>query len=168
MVTARLVTDEVLRPRLRRGAGVYAAVSQYDPATSVLSMLTFRDPDLACSLRVFRDVGSFLRNASITPQRVAAAVRATAAEIDRIPGADRQVTRALSDWASGAADQRAQWRAEVISATAAGCRAEADLFDQLARHGHLVALARDAEQAGSLAAEVAATSTRALADGGPR
>ncbi|MEN6622228.1 MAG: insulinase family protein [Smithella sp.] len=118
MVAARELSNSYLYKYIRVQGGAYGGMSSYDPSLGLFSFLSYRDPHLAETLKVFEDAEIFFSQNEISPEDMEKAIISTIGMLDRPldPGGRGHV--ALMRNIAGITDEmRQQFRNEILSAT---------------------------------------------------
>lgn len=118
MVAARELSNSYLYKYIRVQGGAYGGMSSYDPGLGLFSFLSYRDPHLAETLKVFQDAEIFFSQNEISADDMEKAIISTIGMLDRPmdPGGRGHV--ALMRSIAGITDEmRQQFRNEILSAT---------------------------------------------------
>ncbi|MFZ5427613.1 MAG: insulinase family protein [Thermodesulfobacteriota bacterium] len=118
LVACRYLRNAYLWERVRVRGGAYGAFCSYDRWSGVLTMLSYRDPNIAKTLDAFAEAGDFLANLDIPADELERAVIGTVGDIDAYMLPDAQGHAALArHWANDTDQVRQQVRREVMGTT---------------------------------------------------
>ncbi len=118
MVAARELSNSYLYKHIRVQGGAYGGMSSYDPSLGLFSFLSYRDPHLAETLKVFREAEVFFAQNEISADDMDKAIISTIGMLDRPmdPGSRGHVSLMRS--IAGITDEmRQKFREEILSAT---------------------------------------------------
>lgn len=82
-VLAKLLRAGFLHREIREKGGAYGGLAGYDPEAGLFSLLSYRDPQLSRTLRVYDEALDWARNGSFTDEEIAEAILAVFADLDR-------------------------------------------------------------------------------------
>ncbi len=82
-VVAKLLRSLYLHREIREKGGAYGGFALYNPETGIFSLGSYRDPQIARTLDVYRQAGAFLDSGVITAQDVKEAILQVCSDIDR-------------------------------------------------------------------------------------
>lgn len=157
-VITRFLSTSWLWQQVRVQGGAYGGTCMFDPATGVLSFLSWRDPNVDTTFGVYDGAGAFLRAAALDDKELTRSTIGSIGRLDtyRLPDARgyvsllRHLTGETDAWRQG-------WRDQVLSTTEQDYRAFADVLDAMREPGRRVVLgsaeaigAAEARQPGSL------------------
>jgi hypothetical protein len=142
-VINRYLRTTWLWDKIRVQGGAYGAFSLLDRFSGVLSLLSYRDPNLAGTLEAFDGTASFLRQANIDEAELNKAIVGTIGDLDRyrLPDA-KGMTSMIRYLMNDSFERRQRMREEVLGTTRRDFRAFADWLDCLKDQG-LVAVLGD-------------------------
>jgi hypothetical protein len=83
LVLSRVLSNNYLYKRIRVQGGAYGGMSLYDPLNGVFSFLSYRDPNLAATMRVYEEAADFISRSGIDGRELEKAVIGTIGSIDR-------------------------------------------------------------------------------------
>jgi len=83
MVLAKLLRAGFLHREIREKGGAYGGMASYDPEGGLLSLLSYRDPQLARTLRVFDEAANWAAGGHFDTQGIDEAVLAVFGDLDR-------------------------------------------------------------------------------------
>ncbi|MCF8062352.1 MAG: insulinase family protein [Deltaproteobacteria bacterium] len=130
LVITRHLRNAWLWDRIRVQGGAYGAFCNIDRLSNALTFVSYRDPNLLETLKVFDDAGAFLRSTPPDRNELTKAVVGTIGEIDqyRLPDAAGHVSllRRLTGQTEA---ERQKVREEVLGTTANRFRAFAEVLD---------------------------------------
>jgi presequence protease len=118
MVAAKELSNSYLYKHIRVQGGAYGGMSSYDPSLGLFSFLSYRDPHLVETLKVFQDAEAFFSQNEISGADMEKAIISTIGMIDKPldPGGRGYV--ALMRNIAGVTDEmRQKFREEILSAT---------------------------------------------------
>ncbi len=118
MVMARELSNSYLYKHIRVQGGAYGGMSSYDPSLGLFSFLSYRDPHLVETLKVFQDAEAFYALNEISTEDMEKAIISTIGMLDKPmdPGSRGHVSLMRS--IAGITDEmRQKFRDEILSAT---------------------------------------------------
>lgn len=141
MVLARYLASDYLYKRIRVQGGAYGGMSLYDPLNGTFSFLSYRDPHIAGTFRVYGEAGEFLQNAKGNEAEIEKAVIGTIGGLDRPMDPSSRGYTAMIRHISGLTDSyRQRFRSSILETNAAmvhdaaaSCFAAADRDARAAR-----------------------------------
>ncbi|NTW07579.1 MAG: hypothetical protein HGA29_07020, partial [Syntrophaceae bacterium] len=96
----------------------YGGMSSYEPSLGLFSFLSYRDPHLAQTFKVFQDAEAFFANNEISAEDMEKAVISTIGMLDRPMDPASRGHAALMRSIAGITDKmRQEFRDEILSAT---------------------------------------------------
>ncbi|MEN6330587.1 MAG: insulinase family protein [Smithella sp.] len=118
MVAARELSNSYLYKHIRVQGGAYGGMSSYEPSLGLFSFLSYRDPHLAQTFKVFQDAEAFFANNEISAEDMEKAVISTIGMLDRPMDPASRGHAALMRSIAGITDKmRQEFRDEILSAT---------------------------------------------------
>jgi presequence protease len=118
MVAARELSNSYLYKHIRVQGGAYGGMSSYDPSLGLFSFLSYRDPHLVETLKVFQDAETFFAENKISADDMEKAVISTIGMLDRPMDPSTRGHAALMRSIAGITDSmRQKFRNEILSAT---------------------------------------------------
>jgi hypothetical protein len=82
-VIAKMLRSLYLHREIREKGGAYGGFAVYNPEDGVFSLASYRDPQLAETLKVFERSGEFIRSGSFDENDIKEAILQVCAEIDK-------------------------------------------------------------------------------------
>ncbi len=153
-VITRYLRTTWLWERIRVQGGAYGAFCLFDHRSGVLSLLSYRDPNLPATLDVYDQTGRFLRQAELGEAELTRSIIGAISDMDSYQLPDAKGYTSMARYLAGDTDEfRQRLRDEILSTSAADFRAFADALDLVRDHGQVVVL-------GSSVAIEAANATR--------
>jgi len=118
MLAAKELSNNYLYKHIRVQGGAYGGMSSYDPSLGIFSFLSYRDPNIVETLRVFKDARDFYSENEISPEEMEKVIISTIGMIDRPLGpAGRGYTALMRHFAGITDDIRQKFRDNLLSAT---------------------------------------------------
>lgn len=118
MVAARELSNSYLYKYIRVQGGAYGGMSSYDPSLGLFSFLSYRDPHLAETLKIFEDAEIFFSQNEISAEDMEKAIISTIGMLDRPLDPGGRGHAALMRNIAGITDEmRQKFRNEILSAT---------------------------------------------------
>ncbi|MEN6373520.1 MAG: insulinase family protein [Smithella sp.] len=118
MVAARELSNSYLYKHIRVQGGAYGGMSSYEPSLGLFSFLSYRDPHLAQTLKVFQNAEDFFANNEISAEDMEKAVISTIGMLDRPLDPASRGHAALMRSIAGITDEiRQEFRDKILSAT---------------------------------------------------
>ncbi len=118
MVAARELSNGYLYKYIRVQGGAYGGMSSYDPTLGLFSFLSYRDPHLAETLKIFEDAETFFSQNEISADDMEKAIISTIGMLDRPMDPQGRGHVAMMRSIAGISDEtRQQFRNEILSAT---------------------------------------------------
>ncbi|MFO7785987.1 MAG: insulinase family protein [Desulfatiglandales bacterium] len=151
LVISRFLRNSWLWDRIRVQGGAYGAFCSMDRLSNALTFVSYRDPNLLETLKVFDESSGFLRSAFPDRNELTKAIVGTIGEIDqyRLPDASGHIS--MLRRLTGQTDkERQRVREEVLGTTEKHFRAFAEVLDGVRDTGLVKVLgSRDAIEAAS-------------------
>lgn len=127
--------------RIRVQGGAYGAGLSFNLHTGMASYYSYRDPNVADTLKAYDEAGSYLRNAEITPDELTKIIIGTVGDADRFMMPDAKGFTSMIRYLINYTDEeRQRVREEMLSTTVDHIRQFADALDLIAQHGSVVIL----------------------------
>lgn len=140
-VVARFLRSGYLWDRVRVQGGAYGAFSSLDRLGGYLALVSYRDPNLARTLKVFDEAAAYLRGLSLSRDELEKAVIGAIGDLDAYLLPDAKGFASMARLLCGEDDAyRQKLREEVLSTTRKDFRAFAEALELLSRHGEAVVL----------------------------
>lgn len=118
MVAARELSNSYLYKHIRVQGGAYGGMSSYEPSLGLFSFLSYRDPHLEQTLKVFRDAEDFFARNEISTEDMEKAVISTIGMLDRPMDPASRGHAALMRSIAGITDEmRQEFRDKILAAT---------------------------------------------------
>ncbi len=127
--------------KIRVQGGAYGGFSTFDPNTGFWAYLSYRDPNLLETLKNYDAAPQFLRKLELPEEERVRAIIGTIGDMDAYLLPDAKGWTALARYLTGITDEeRQRVRDEIFSTTQVHFRTFAEVLDQVARQGEIVAL----------------------------
>lgn len=140
-VAVKFLDNTWLWDRVRVQGGAYGGMCLFDNLSGMLAYLSYRDPNLLATLQVYDDAPGYLRRVALSQGDVDKIIIGVVGQMDRYELPDAKGFTSMARYLNGDSDEiRQRLRDEVLSTTVADVRAFADLLDEVARQGLVVAL----------------------------
>ena len=118
MLAARELSNNYLYKLIRVQGGAYGGMSSYDPSLGIFSFMSYRDPHLAQTLKIFHDAESFITQNEISREEMQKAIISTIGMLDKpLDPAGRGYVSLHRAFAGLNDDMRQKFRDDVLSAT---------------------------------------------------
>ena len=141
LVVNRYLRTGWLWDKLRVQGGAYGAFSLFDHLSGVLTMISYRDPQLMGTLDVYDRTGDFLQNARFDEAEIERAVIGSIGDMDRHQLPDAKGLTSMLRYLTGETDEKRQARREAILATTReDFRTMAQWYSTIGRAGKVVVL----------------------------
>ena len=157
-VINNLLRNDYLLQKIRIQGGAYGAFATFSPNAGVLTFLSYRDPNLADTLRAYDGAADFLRDLSLDEAALAPAVVGAIGAIDAYLLPDAKGYTSLVRYLTNETDAYLQTvRDQVLATTVEDFHRLADVVAQVAEVGDVVvlgsaeAMERAAAEGGALA-----------------
>ena len=141
MVLARLLRAGYLHREIREKGGAYGGMASYDPEGGLLSLLSYRDPQLVRTLRVFDEAADWAAGGRFDTEAIDEAVLAVFGDLDRplAPGSRgaREFANLRQDLTE---DLRQQQRERVLAVDRDQLMATAERYLVAGRKGSVVSV----------------------------
>ncbi len=117
-VLSRLLSNDYLYNRIRVQGGAYGGMCQYDPAAGLLSFLSYRDPHLIETLKVYEEVADYVLTHDIGERDLEKAVIGTIGQLDRPMDPAGKGSTAMIRYLAGLTDEmRQDYRNRILDTT---------------------------------------------------
>jgi hypothetical protein len=118
LVACRYLRNAYLWERVRVRGGAYGAFCSYDRWSGVLTMASYRDPNIVKTLDAFAEAGDFLAGLDIPADELERAIIGTIGDLDAtlLPDAQGRVAMARH-WAGDTDEARQEVRRQVLHTT---------------------------------------------------
>lgn len=128
--------------QLRVQGGAYDGHATFDPLSGVLSLASYRDPNLLRTLEIYDGSADFLRRAELTESDVTKSIIGALRAYDPYQLPEAKGFASLTRMLSGQTDAyRQALREELLATTGKDFEAFAEALQALAHEGHVVILA---------------------------
>ncbi len=131
-VISKFLGTSWLWEQVRVRGTAYGCFCRFDRRTGILTYFSYRDPNLYDTLQVYDKTGQFLRDVRLDDEAVMRSIIGTIGDLDvyQLPDA-RGYTSMVRYLLGETAEQRQQWRNEILGTSAAHFRAFADVLDAM-------------------------------------
>ncbi len=127
--------------RIRVRGGAYGAFCLYDRAGGVLAFVSYRDPNLAETLKTYDLSGDYLRRLKLTEDELAKSIIGAVGNMDAYQLPDAKGFTSMARHLTGeTTEMRQRMRDEALATSEADFRAFADVLDAAARAGKITVL----------------------------
>jgi Zn-dependent M16 (insulinase) family peptidase len=135
-VVCRYLRTAWLWERIRVQGGAYGAFCIFDRLSGVLSLLSYRDPNLLSTLEAFDQTAGFLRDMELHGDELTKSIIGTIGDIDTYRLPDAKGYTSMVRHLSGESDEeRQQIREEILSTTEADFRAFGQVLEAVKEKG---------------------------------
>jgi Zn-dependent M16 (insulinase) family peptidase len=118
MIAAKEMSNSYLYKHIRVQGGAYGGMSSFDPSLGIFSFLSYRDPHIVETLKVFKDAQDFYSKNEISESEMEKAIISTIGMIDKPIGpAGRGYTSLMRNFAGISDNMRQKFRDDILSAT---------------------------------------------------
>ena len=118
MLSAKELSNNYLYKHIRVQGGAYGGMSSFDVSMGLFSFLSYRDPHIAETLKVFKDAQAFYCQNEITSSDMEKAIISTIGMIDKPSDpSSRGYTALMRSFAGINDDMRQKFRDDILSAT---------------------------------------------------
>lgn len=118
LIAAKELSNGYLYKHIRVQGGAYGGMSAYDPTLGLFSFMSYRDPHLAETLKVFDDAEKYLAQHEIPAAEMEKAIISTIGMLDKpLDPAGRGHASLMRSIAGITDAMRQQFREEILSAT---------------------------------------------------
>eukprot|EP00616_Rhizochromulina_sp_CCMP1243_P000175 CAMPEP_0118974666 /NCGR_PEP_ID=MMETSP1173-20130426/12764_1 /TAXON_ID=1034831 /ORGANISM="Rhizochromulina marina cf, Strain CCMP1243" /LENGTH=1033 /DNA_ID=CAMNT_0006924443 /DNA_START=71 /DNA_END=3172 /DNA_ORIENTATION=+ len=134
-VVSRWLRNGYLWDTVRVIGGAYGGFCRFSPLTGSFSYLSYRDPNLAKTIETYDGASQFLQNHDLSSEALSQAIIGTVGDLDSPLSPDQKGWEAMRRHLVGeTAEQRQQWRQEVLSTTAKDFKDFGERLDQMEAH----------------------------------
>lgn len=127
LVLANYLDDKYLLREIREKGGAYGASALFGRETGYFSFLSYRDPHIARTLKVWEDAVPFVHDADITPDDLKEAILAACAAIDPLLSPDTKGRSRFFDDLSGyTLERKSEFKQRLLKVTVEDLRRVAD------------------------------------------
>ncbi|HWJ87638.1 MAG TPA: insulinase family protein [Pelagibacterium sp.] len=139
-VVTKYLGTSYLWDKVRVEGGAYGGFASFNPLSDTYAFGSYRDPNLVATLDVYDAAPAFLRK-GVSQSDIERSIIGTIGDLDSYMLPDAKGYTALVRALTGVSDDyRQQRREQVLGTSAADFTAAADLLDEVARNGHVVAM----------------------------
>ncbi|MFB3925757.1 MAG: insulinase family protein [Syntrophales bacterium] len=118
LVLSRALSNNYLYKRIRVQGGAYGAMSLYDPATGIFSFLSYRDPNLAATIRIYEEAADLAVRSRVEGKELEKAVIGTIGMLDKPMDPAGKGYTSMVRYFSGLDDEkRRTFRSRIFEAT---------------------------------------------------
>ncbi|KUG23477.1 putative zinc metalloprotease [hydrocarbon metagenome] len=118
MISAKELSNNYLYKHIRVQGGAYGGMSSFDSTLGLFSFISYRDPHIVETLRVFKDAQDFYSKNEISSEEMKKAIISTIGMLDKpLDPAGRGHVALIRSFAGINDDMRQQFRDNVLSAT---------------------------------------------------
>jgi Zn-dependent M16 (insulinase) family peptidase len=127
--------------RVRVQGGAYGAFCTFDRLSGILTLLSYRDPNIARTLDVYNNAADYLRTLRLDKRELTRAIVGAIGDVDAYMLPDAKGSASLMRWLTGITDElRQQMREEILGTSLQDFHAFADVLDKVRSHAHCCAL----------------------------
>ncbi|HEX8682469.1 MAG TPA: insulinase family protein [Ardenticatenaceae bacterium] len=142
LVISRYLRSTYMWNQVRVQGGAYGGFSLFDPRSGAFSYLSYRDPNLQGTLRVYDGTSHFLRDLDLSDEELTKSIVGAIGDMDTYLLPDAKGYTSMERYLAGETDEyRQRLRDEVLSTSAANFREFADTLEQANRQGVVAVLA---------------------------
>lgn len=118
-IAARYLSNGYLYKHIRVQGGAYGGMVQYDPLSGCLAFLSYRDPRIVETLRIYDDAVAFARRERVDGEELEKTVIGTIGTLDRpMDPSNRGYVAMIRHFADLTDEVRQQFRAAILDTTA--------------------------------------------------
>jgi presequence protease len=129
MILARLLRASFLHREIREKGGAYGGMASFDPESGIFSMLSYRDPHLARTLRVYREAAEWASAGKFADSDIKEAILAVFSSLDRPLSPGGRGNREFANQLQGLTRQmRQELREKVLAADRATLSSTAERY----------------------------------------
>lgn len=141
LVVARYLRMSWLWDKIRVQGGAYGAFSLLDRISGIVSFLSYRDPNIIKTLKVYDQTADFLTSSTLAREEVEKAIIGTIGDMDTYRLPDAKGFTSMLWYLSGETDESRQKRREaILSTTAQDFQAFGRWLKELSTTGHVVVM----------------------------
>jgi Zn-dependent M16 (insulinase) family peptidase len=128
LVAARYLSSGYLYKHIRVQGGAYGGMSQYDPVSGLFALLSYRDPHIVRTLKVYDEAIDFICQSKIAEEELEKAVIGTIGTLDKpMDPSSRGYVAMIRDFIGLTDKNRRKLRDEILDTTA-------DRLQEIASH----------------------------------
>jgi hypothetical protein len=141
-VASKYLDVAYLWEQVRVMGGAYGGYSSLDPASGLLMLLSYRDPNLERTIDVYRKVAAYLRSCEVPREEIQKSIIGTIGDVDAYQLPDAKGFNALMNELTGYTQEtRQSIRDQILAADIGDFHRLGELIDEAARRSMIVALA---------------------------
>lgn len=114
LVLANLLRNSFLHREIREKGGAYGAMANYNPGDGLFSLVSYRDPNLAATLKVYDSILPWLKKSELTEKELHEAIIMIFAELDTPLSPSGECQRHYLRVKSGITDENRQSYRDAI------------------------------------------------------
>ena len=119
LVAARYLSSGYLYKHIRVQGGAYGGMSQYDPVSGLFALLSYRDPHIVRTLKVYDEAVDFICQSKIAEEELEKAVIGTIGILDKpMDPSSRGYVAMIRDFIGLTDENRRKLRDEILDTTA--------------------------------------------------
>lgn len=152
-VVTRYLSSGYLWDHIRVLGGAYGGFARFSDVSGRFTFLSYRDPNIVDSLRVYDGSAAVLTSVEIGEDELTQSIVGTIADLDKPMSPDQQGWLALTHYLSGETDKdRLHWRDQILSTSSSDFKKFAEKLAVLKEEGSVVVFGSkyDLEQANKL------------------
>lgn len=128
-VLSRILSSGYLYHRIRVQGGAYGGMSSYDPLSGYLCLISYRDPHLSETLKVYDEAADFISKETMTDGELEKGIIGTIGAMDRpMDPALKGFTAMIRTFAGLKDDERQRFRDQVFSITTGSLKEAGRLY----------------------------------------
>ncbi len=141
LVVTRYLRTSWLWDKIRVQGGAYGGFCVFDNLSGIFSYVSYRDPNLLATLKVYDQTSHFLRELDLSDSELTRAIIGTISDLDVYQLPDARGFAAMVRHLNGTSDEdRQRIRAEVLDTDIGDFRAFAEVLDKVRDEGRIVVL----------------------------
>ncbi len=140
-VITRYLRTSWLWEKVRVQGGAYGGFCSFDRLSGVLSFLSYRDPNLLDTLKVYDQSSDFLRRVELSDTELTRSIIGAISDLDAYQLPDAKGFTSMVHYLIGDTQAvRQQMREEILGTTLADFRSFADVLESVRAEGHVVVM----------------------------
>ncbi|MEJ2011381.1 MAG: insulinase family protein [Anaerolineales bacterium] len=144
-IASLLLNTTWLWERVRLQGGAYGSWCLFDPLSHYVGLVSYRDPQILDTLRVFDATADYLQELKLDAPELTKGIIGVIGRMDAYMLPDAKGFTSMSRRLTALTDDiRQAWRDQVLSATNRDLQALADIFTDIAENGRVVVLGSQA------------------------
>lgn len=141
LAVTRYLRTTWLWEKVRVQGGAYGGFCNFDRRSGVISFLSYRDPHLLATLRIFDDTARFLRENESGEQNLVRSIIGAIGELDAHELPDARGFNSMARYLAGDSDEeRQKIREELLSSQSSHFRAFSEFLEALRDEGKVVVM----------------------------